>query len=236
MPISQISVTTSTTFLVTTTTTTTKTMTTVQHSNEVQRQGDESGVEVSLCNGRNSFVAKNEFARNFKSARRGALAFDTCAGQFRTKVCSFRVFGLTLWVSNTCSRAHERPGINWLSSSKQFNSARPRAFSARDGWVTLSGGGSQHFYLEEANSDFSIHSGMQCQGTVGQDRYGSILRNFRGSTSTCMQKCRSLKGCAGFIRFVRGRSAGLCFFRGGKLTRFKKDPHNQRHCFEAVSQ
>jgi len=76
-------------------------------------------------------------------------------------------------------------------------------------------------------SDFVLHSGKQCEGTE------TLLSEFVGTSTECMQECRTLEGCVGFVRVVSGSAdAGMCSFRGGELSEPKVYTEDLRNCYE----
>ena len=59
-------------------------------------------------------------------------------------------------------------------------------------------------------TDFIVHTGKQCKGTKGENADGSILRDFQGDADECMQKCRTLRNCAGFVLVPSGTTRLAC--------------------------
>lgn len=83
-------------------------------------------------------------------------------------------------------------------------------------------------------ADFRIHKFKQCRGTKGSTVWGTILPNWQGGESQCMQKCRDMEGCAGFVRISSGTRAGKCFFRGGYITKIRDFSPDSRDCFQYI--
>jgi len=79
--------------------------------------------------------------------------------------------------------------------------------------------------------DFVLQSGHDCQGSEAD-----LLVDFEGSISECMQECRTLAGCVGFVRLQGSPDhPATCVFRGGTLGT-PSSATDGRDCYEHNSE
>jgi len=80
-------------------------------------------------------------------------------------------------------------------------------------------------------TDFVLHSGQQCSGSEAD-----LVSDFEGTISECMQECRTLAGCVGFVRLQGSNDhPATCVFRSGTLGSLTSSTDG-RDCYEHNSE
>merc|ERR1712048_597241 len=78
--------------------------------------------------------------------------------------------------------------------------------------------------------EFIVRRNMGCIGTKGDDKYGSIRWNFKGSLQQCKAECARLERCTGFLR---NKPEGKCVFKGGPIV--LKKWNKKFDCYRGVA-
>lgn len=80
--------------------------------------------------------------------------------------------------------------------------------------------------------DFVRHQRSDCGGT----EFDEFKDGFQGLVGECLEKCRSLEGCTGFVRVnnANGTVIGKCFFKREKLKELTEYKADDRDCYERM--